>query len=293
MKVGLIDVDGKKFPNLALMKLSAWHKRNGDEVEWWFSFYHYDRVYMSKIFDFTEDIPWVIDSDLVIRGGTGYGLCNSLPYEVEHIMPDYSLYGVKNTAYGFLTRGCPRNCDFCIVTQKEGNRSRKVADLSEWWDGQHYVELLDPNILACREWKSLIGQLADSGAVINYSQGLDARLMTEAKAAAIAKTKYNNIHFAWDNMKDEKAVKRGLNLFKEISTKRFEGGRSCGTVYVLVNFNTTMEENLERIYWLRDHEYDPYVMVYDRKHAPREIKRLQRWCNRKPIFRSCDFEEYG
>ena len=128
MNIGLIDVDGHNFPNLALMKLSAWHKARGDAVEWWWGFGAYDRVYMSKVFDttYSPDIPEPLNALEIIKDGTGYGLDNQLPDEVEHMMPDYSLYPelTKDTAYGFLTRGCPRGCHFCIVSEKEGRRSR-------------------------------------------------------------------------------------------------------------------------------------------------------------------------
>lgn len=140
MKVGLIDVDSHHYPNLALMKLSAWHKAQGDEVQWWFGWDQYDRVYMSKVFDdtYSADILEPANAREIIKGGTGYGLLNALPYDVEHIYPDYSIYPelTKDTAYGFLSRGCPRACPFCIVSGKEGRRSAKVADLSEWWNGQ-------------------------------------------------------------------------------------------------------------------------------------------------------------
>ncbi len=148
MKIGLLDVDGHKFPNLALMKISAWHKKLGDDVEMFFPFNHYDRVYMSKVFTFTPDFNTCINADEVIKGGTGYDLKNKLPEEIESIYPDYSLHGIKNTAYGFLTRGCPRGCEFCIVGEKEGKCSHKVADLKNFWNGQKEVKLLDPNLLA-------------------------------------------------------------------------------------------------------------------------------------------------
>ena len=151
MRIGLIDVDGHNFPNIPLMKISAWHKQMGDSVEWYSPLLsgHMDKVYMSKVFSFTADYEYPIDADEVVRGGSGY--CISLvdgkevfdaskdirlPDEVEHIYPDYSLYGITDTAYGFLTRGCPRGCSFCHVKAKEGTISRKVADLSEFWDGQ-------------------------------------------------------------------------------------------------------------------------------------------------------------
>ena len=141
MNIGLIDVDGHRYPNLALMKLSAYHKHNGDTVEWYSNDRHYDIVYQSRVFDdtYSKDIDYVPNADVIIKGGTGYGLNGKLPDEVEHIMPDYSLYGITDKAYGFLTRGCPRHCAFCVVGDKEGLQSKKVADLSEFWSGQENI----------------------------------------------------------------------------------------------------------------------------------------------------------
>jgi len=171
MRIGLIDVDGHNYPNLPLMKLSAWHKQMGDTVEWYEPLLsgHIDKVYMSKVFSFSPDYPYHIDADEVVKGGSGYCIeledgkevyykerDVDLPYEIEHIYPDYSLYGITDTAYGFLTRGCPRGCSFCHVEAKEGRISRKVADLSEFWNGQKHIVLCDPNILGCKEWKELL-----------------------------------------------------------------------------------------------------------------------------------------
>lgn len=134
MKIGLIDVDGHNFPNLPLMKLSAWHKRQEDTVEWYDPLTAWrsplDRVYMSKVFQYTPDYQHPVCAQEIIRGGTGYYYPvggNTLPNEVEHIYPDYSLYPelCRNTAYGFLTRGCPRGCGFCIVGQKEGKKEQE------------------------------------------------------------------------------------------------------------------------------------------------------------------------
>lgn len=294
MKIGLIDVDGHHFPNLALMKLSAWHKAQGDAVEWWWGFGEYDRVYMSKVFDetYSTDIPEPLNAHEIIKGGTGYGLGNCLPDEVEHICLDYSRYPelTRETAYGFLTRGCPRACPFCIVAGKEGRASVKVADLSEWWRGQKRIKLLDPNLLACREHMDLLGQLADSGAWVDFTQGLDARLLTEETVTALNRVKTSVIHFAWDLMEQSEAVLRGLELYARVGVLPERKRR----VYVLVNFDTSLEEDLYRIYRLREMAFDPYVMVYGKPHAPREIRRLQRWVNNKFIWRSCvRFEDYG
>ena len=299
MKVGLIDVDNynktPRFPNIALMKISAWHKAQGHDVEWWFGFEHYDRVYMSKVFDetFAQDFPFCINADEIIKGGTGYGLDNVLPYEIEHIYPDYSLYPqlTNDTAYGFLTRGCPRGCHFCIVAEKEGRRSVKVADLSEWWNGQKNIVLCDPNILAYNGHMDLLQQLIDSGAWVEINQGIDCRLLTEQNIEAINEMKLKEIHFAWDYMHEEKRVLRGLELYAKMAARKPHG--NFGMVYVLVNYDTTMEENLYRISKILDMGYDPYVMIYDKPHAPREVRLLQRWCNNKIIFRSePDFYKY-
>lgn len=293
MKIGLIDVDSHNFPNLALMKISAYHKAKGDTVEWCFPLDHYDIVYQSKVFDetYSPDIDWSPMADKIIKGGTGYGLDNTLPEEIEHIYPDYSMYPklTKDTAYGFLTRGCPRGCKFCIVASKEGRKSYKVADLSEFWREQKNISLLDPNILACREHPDLLWQLIDSKAYVDFNQGLDIRLTNEQNIDLLNRIKVKNIHFAWDNAKDD--LKPYFERYKALAKHKPHG--RFGTVYCLTNFGSTMEENLYRIYTLRDLGYDPYVMIYDKPNSPREIRLLQRWCNNILIFRSCPkFEDY-
>lgn len=295
MKIGLIDVDGHNFPNLALMKISAWHKAQGDTVEWWFGdMEYYDIVYMSKVFDstYSANVQEPQNVGLLIKGGTGYGLDNQLPSAVEHVMPDYSLYPelAKNTAYGFLTRGCPWNCGFCIVSQKEGYVSHKVADLSEWWNGQKNIVLLDPNTLACAEHMDLLKQLADSGASVDFTQGVDAKLLNGDNIAALNGIKTKMIHFAWDFMKYSEVVLSGLEMYAKLGAVQDERKRR---VYVLTNYDTTQEENLYRVYKLREMKYDPYVMIYDKPSAPQEVKRLARWVNNKFIWRVCErFEDY-
>ena len=293
MHIGLIDVDSHNFPNLALMKISAWHKKRGDTVEWAFPLAKYDIVYQSKVFDdtYSPDIEWIPQAEKIVKGGTGYGLDNKLPDEIEHIYPDYSLYPnlTDNTAYGYLTRGCPRHCDFCIVGDKEGLRSIRVADLSEFWNGQRYIKLLDPNMLACREHMDLLRQLIDSGAYVDFTQGLDIRLTNEENITAINHLKLKEIHFAWDNPRDNLESK--FEFYTRYAKHKPHG--KYGTVYILTNHGTPMQENLYRVYILRDLGFDPYIMIYDKPNAPREIRDLQRWCNNRRIFRSCQkFEDY-
>ena len=304
MRIGLIDVDSHNYPNLVLMKLSAYHKAQGDDVEWYNPLTHYDKVYMSKVFTSSPDYGYVVNADIVIKGGTGYAIHGAggehyvkeddkpLPYEVEHIMPDYSLYGITDTAYGFLTRGCPRGCAFCIVGKKEGLCSVKVADLTEFWSGQKNIVLNDPNILACRDWQDLLNQLAESKAVVDFNQGLDARVLIPAKCQALDKIRIKEIHFAWDRYEDKKKVLPKLKMFADICHQKMRGHNAI--VYVLVNHTSTIEQDLERIYTLRDMGYWAYVMVYDKEHAPHIYTDLQRWCNNRFIFAKCPrFEDYG
>lgn len=305
LKVGLIDVDGHNFPNLALMRISAYHKALGDDVEWWYSdLVHYDIVYMSKIFSdaYSEDIPEPMNADKVVKGGTGYCITlgedglehfdksknTPLQPEIEKMFPDYSIYPQFGFAVSMTSRGCPRGCSFCHVAAKEGRCAVKVADVSDFWNGQKEIKVLDPNITACKEKRDLMQQYRETGAWIDFTQGIDIRLVDEDDVNDLNEMRIKMLHFAWDNPYDNLESK-----FKMFSQKFKIKDERRKTVYCLTNYNSTMEENLYRIYTLRDLGYTPYVMIYDKKHAPKEIKRLQRWCNNKIIFRSCKrFEDY-
>ena len=309
-RIGLIDVDGgKTFPNLALMKISAWHKAQGNEVSWYNPFNGwYDDVYLSKVFSFTPDYDYCINATNVHRGGTGYCIDlvdgkevyhkerdTDLPYEIEHMYPDYSLYPdlTKDTAYGFLTRGCPRGCSFCIVAGKESRCSRKVADLSEFWNGQKKIVLCDPNILACPDWKDLLNQLRDSHAMVDFNQGLDIRMMTREKIDLLNQIKIAEIHFAWDRYQDKDLILPKFKMFSEHTTIRKKNTEHAAIVYTLVNFNTTLEQDLERIYTLRDLGFWAYVMIYDKEHCDPIYKALSRWVNNRFVFAKCPrFEDY-
>lgn len=307
MNVGLIDVDGHNYPNLPLMKISAFHKREGDSVEWYRGIIsgHVNRVYMSKVFSFTQDYPWVIDADEVIKGGSGYAISlengrevyhkerdNDLPAEVEHMYPDYSLYPqyTENCSYGFLTRGCPRNCGFCHVAQKEGCTSYKVANLDEFWKGQKNIVLQDPNILACRDHMDLLQQLVDSGASVEFNQGLDIRLVTDKNLEMLRQIKLKNIHLAFDRYQDKSIIEPKLRAFKEATG--FNRHKGSVMVYILVNYDTELWQDIERIQLCRELDFAPFPMIYDKEHCDPIYKKLQRWCNNFIFWKCPTFEEY-
>ena len=308
-RIGLIDVDGKgTFPSIPLMKISAYHKSCGDLVDWYYPFNgKYDKVYLSKVFSFSQDYINCIDADEIVRGGTGYSIRlvngrevydkskdKDLPNDVEHIYPDYSLYAelTNDTAFGFLTRGCPRGCNFCVIKNKEGITSHKTANLSEFYRGQKNIVLCDANILACRDWKDLLQQLIDSKANIDFNQGLDIRLMTKEKAEMLSRVKVKEIHFAWDKYEDKDVIIPKLKMYAEITKQKPHSHNAI--VYTITNFNTSIEQDLERIYTLRDIGYWPYVMIYDKEHCNTIYKKLQRWVNNRFIFAKCEkFEDYG
>ena len=308
IKIGLISVDTHHFPNLPLMKLSAWHKQQGDSVEWYQPLFsgHMDRVYVSKVFSFTPDYEYYIDADEVIKGGSG--CCIELVEgkeiyhaerdrrvapEVENIYPDYSIYPKlkKDNGHGFFGRGWPGGCNFFYVGGNGGREAYKVGDLLEVWDGQKNIVLLDPNTIACPDWRDILQQLIDSGAWVDFSQGVDIRLMTEEKAEMIKRIKIKNIHFAWDRYEDKDKIVPKFKMFSELTG----WDRRKMTVYVLTNFDTTIEQDLERIYTLRELGYWPYVMIYDKEHTKSTdtVRKLQRWVNMRAIFESTTrFEDY-
>ena len=285
MKIGLFDIDSK-YHNLALMKLSAWHKSFGDQTEMYNPLMKktYDRVYISKIFSKKNINEGYIPEDSII-GGSGYSLKTVLPYDMEHFMPDYSLYNI-DYSLGFTTRGCIRDCGFCIVRQKEG-KIKEHAKVEEFLNPKsNVVVLLDNNFLALPSHIKKLQKYINKGWKMDFNQGLDLRLINKENAELLGKVKhYKQIHFAWDFMKTEKQVRKGLKtLFKVgISPRKI-------MVFILCNYNTTLEEDIYRYNILNDLDITPYMMIYGK--GNKEIKRFARFVNRRWISRSCSWEDY-
>lgn len=295
------------------MKLSAYCKATGDHTELYDPTHDYDLIFASKVF--TESREPDFGNTPVIRGGSGYDLNNKLPYHIEHIYPDYSLYPDFKAALGVLTRGCPRvnhaqsRGGFCITPDKDGCRPRKVADLSEFWNGQKEIYLLDQNLLAASERKELLQQLIDAKSTVTFDGGMDVRYMNDEIIDMFRRIKVKDYHFAWDDPKENLEPK-----FKRVAESGLIRKDQC-SVYCLTNFWSTTKQDLDRIHTLRSYRYMPYVMIYDKqkfvhgngkwKHGVehkftteqlrhfKTCQHLQRWCNNRSIIKSCpNFDNY-
>lgn len=306
IKVGLIS--DSNYPSLPLMKISAFHKSKGDKVKLVDDLSEkFDLLYVSKTFNLNlkkiNDLSKLPPAEKIVFGGSGYAIevvngkeiykkeyDKDLPSEIENIFPDYSLYGnlSKSTACGFLSRGCPNNCDFCIVSKKDGLCSRKVADLKNFWDGQPEIKVFDPNLLACKDREKLLLQLAESKAKIDYTQGLDARLIDEDSAKLLCRSNITMAHFAFDLMQNEKRILKGLKIF----AKYFKKDSRSRRVYILTNYNTTLTEDWYRVKRIRELGYAPYVMIYQKGTHPRFLTDLSRWANNMFLYRSIEFKDY-
>lgn len=293
MKVGLIDVDGHNFPNIALMKLSAWHKLHNNDVNWYTGIEHYDKVYMSKVFAFSSDDGRVIQADEVIRGGSGYKMYDQwLPDEIEHICPDYSLYPMYQEAYGFLTRGCINKCPFCIVPRKEGN-IRKHADITEFLGGKKRAILMDNNVLASDWGLRQIEKIISLDIRVDFNQGMDCRIIAHDKSIAklLSGVKWiRHIRMAYDNSAITDEVDTAIKYLSESGIPTYKM-----FFYMLVK-DDEIKDAEKRALHLDNLGCQPFAMAYrdlnSNKLPSKEQKRFARWVNMKSVFKSCKFEDY-
>ena len=289
MKVGLIAVDGHNgFPNLALMRLSAWHKAQGDEVEWWDGFTRYDRVYKSKVFTFTPAMDTVINADEIVTGGTGYKDYGSLPPEVEAAPPDYSLYPRWDKAVGFLTRGCIRNCEWCIVPRKEGG----IRPAATWEEvkrpDSRQIVFLDNNVLASEHGLEQIERMGSEQVWVDFNQGLDARLITPETARLLARLHWIRfIRLSCDTSAMLPVIQQATAYLREAGAapSRFWS-------YVLVRDVTEAHGVVTA---LVDMGVEPFAQPYrdyDGGEPTAEQTAFARWVDQKMVFQSCSWEEY-
>ena len=255
-----MDVDSK-IPNLALMKLSAYHNGQGDDVRMYSPLFdHPDKIYSSKVFTATDKFAYFPTDCEVIQGGSGFDLGIKLSDEIECIYPDYSLYGI-DYAMGFTTRGCSRECGFCIVPRKEG-KIRPVADIHQFWNGQKRLTLMDNNIAADTEhFKLIASQVIKNKIRTDFNQGIDIRLIDDEKAKLLSKIRLwdgYRYRFAWDSLDLEADVMRGIKTL----TKYMKPYKLM--FYVLIGFGTTEDEDLYRVETLKSLGIRSFVMPYDR-----------------------------
>ena len=288
-RIGLLDVDGRGYPNFALMKLSAHHKALGDSVEMARTFGEYDVLYASKIFTFSPEPDYGrFEYESLVKGGTGYDIAAKLPDEVDaRLDPDYSIYDFPFSIQ-FLSRGCVRRCGFCVVREKEGGIRPvdpcKLNPLGEW------IEVFDNNFFSNPEWKKSIDYLISTKQKVNL-HGVDVRSLSEENAFWLNKLKLKrNVHIAWDSAKLD-LTDRLKEITKWVRPYKL-------TCYVLVGFDSTPDEDLYRLRRLKELKIQPFVMPYrDFKSATETpvsqyCKDLARWCNRMESFKSCDFLDY-
>ena len=288
MLVGLHDSDKTDFPNYALMKISAWHKAQGDTVEWWIPFLQYDRVYSSKVFTFTEECPYLPPD--TIKGGTGYGIYDELPQEIDDMFPDYSIYPKVDYAIGFLTRGCIRKCPWCVVPKKEG----KIRPYRTWQEikrpDSRDIVFMDNNVLACphgvEQMKDMIGKKVR----VDFNQGLDARLITPDIAEILSKLKWiRHIRMSCDTDAMLDVVLTAIKRLQDCGVKPYKV-----FVYLLVQ---DIESAERRALALREVGADAFAQPYrdftNNTEPDDELKRLERWVNHKAIFNTVErFADY-
>jgi hypothetical protein len=278
MKIGLIDVDGHKFPNFALMKIAKYHRQQGDTVEWVNHFERYDKVYKSKVFTFTPDNAFAVQSDEIIKGGTGYRMYDEL--FCDNAEPDYSLYPQYQHAYGFLTRGCIRHCPWCIVPKKEG-RIRAYRDIDMVLQGKKTAILMDNNVLASNHGLQQLEKIIDIGCKVDFNQGLDSRLVTNEIAEILSKIKWIRfIRFACDTTPAVAPLIKAIEKLNKYGVKNYR-------IFVYLLVKDVSEAN-ERCKILKKLGVNPFAQTYrdcDKNILPTaEQKRFAWYVNQKAVF---------
>lgn len=281
-EIRLVDIDGK-MPNIALMKISAYHKNKNDNVDWHNPLMDrkIDKLYVSKLFNFSNDYEYYSDTE-IIKGGTGFDIASRLPEEIENIKKlDYSIYPQCDYSMQFYSRGCIRRCPFCVVRQKEGYiRAAEPMNLNP--KGKH-IEVLDNNFFANPEWRSAVKQLLKIGQPVNL-HGVDVRIMNEEQGFYLNKLKHHKqIHIAWDNPKIDLEPKL-RDVIKYIKPYKL----MC---YVLIGYWSTPEEDLYRVEKLRELKIDPFVMPFNKKDKYQHD--FARWVNHKAIFKTVKWQDYN
>lgn len=291
-RIGLIDVDYTGYPNLALMKIAGYHERIGDDVEWYTHFEHFDKVYISKIFSFTSDWLEYINADEIERGGSGYDIGKRLDDRIDWSVPLYRIYNVPDdTAYGFLTRGCPNRCKWCIVPKKEGNIS-PYMDIEEIAvDGRDRIILMDNNVLASDYGLQQIEKIVRMGIRVDFNQGLDARLVDEGIAKLLAAVRWiKNIRFGCDTEAQIRECEKAVSLIDKYGYK--------GEYFFYCILMDDIRESFNRInHWrLRGRRFIPHLQPYRNpvcnNRVPQWQKDMARWADRRNIFMSCDFMDF-
>ena len=311
MKIALVDMDYEyrksigrpprhRFPNFALMRISAWHKAQGDTVDWYpFPMEIPDKIYVSKCFTWYKDVVQFAAADPEpIYGGTGYRMYNELPAEIDRMLPDYSIYPGCDFAIGFLSRGCIRNCPWCVVPRKEG-ALRQYDDIERIAQDRKKIVLMDNNFLAT-DFEFVKEQLEKSvrlGLSIDFNQGLDARLITPENAELLAKCKWftitgNNkyIRFSCDTAGMIEPLRHAVKTLRQV------GYKGDVFVYILAQELAETLERLDKILAI-DHKIQPFIQPYrnldgDGEITDPELARLSRWCNMAATRKKCKFEDY-
>ena len=330
MNIGIIDADliGKKkhrFPNLACMKISAYHKSQGHSVKLLMSYddiENYDKVFISKVFTDTPVTEGILNLSWVEHGGTGfyYDKSEPLPYKIEHHMPDYHLYddwvneqlanGGKRRDFkyyldysiGFLTRGCFRQCGFCV--NKNYKQVFKHSPLEEFYDPtRKKICMLDDNFLGCPKWKEMLLELQATGRQFQFKQGLDERLLTDEKCELLFSSKYDgDFIFAFDNIEDKKIIEKKAYLIRQYCKNKGQNIK----FYVLCGFDNNDKYDLdfwkqdirntfERIFILNRYNFKPYVMRFNKyNESPLygSYVNISCWCHQPSLFNNLSYRQF-